>query len=183
MCAASLRNYNYKQGASWTLFRPSLEGSPQWLSLPRKFPALLGKPHWPGASIYLQKVQVHVVRKENMSLWRVDSSAQCLNSVQDWEGNLLLICSQHNAPRNRYFMQSRNDHTPCLGLCYCREHQNLKQSRFGGICWALLLCLLTLPWWMLWGLLVQASGLRIAGVSVEATDLYVTLECLWVFTK
>lgn len=122
-------------------------------------------------------------KKRNMSLWGVDSSTQCLNSVQDWEGNLLLICSQHKAPRNRYLMQSGNDHTPCLGLCYCREHQNLKQSRFGGILWALLLCLLTLLWWMLWCLLMLASGLGIAGVSVEATDLYVTLECLWVFIK
>lgn len=59
-------------------------------------------------------------------LWGVDMSAQCLNLVQDGEGNLLRICSQSKAHRSKYLTQSGNNHTPCLGLSNCQEHQNLK---------------------------------------------------------
>lgn len=39
------------------------------------------------------------------------------NHIQNWEGKLLLICSQCKAHRSKYLMQSRNDHIPCLESC------------------------------------------------------------------
>lgn len=124
--------------------------------------------HW-------QNAYVHMVR--NMSLWGVGSSAQSLNSAQDWEGNLLLICSQCRAHRSKYFMQSGNDHThiPCL-LLPGTQKLEIRVTLEG-------LRSLTVLWRMPWCLLVLASGLRIAGIPVKANDLYITSECLWVFTK
>lgn len=89
-------------------FLPSLRG------LPRRFQALLRIPPWPGASLHWHRAHVHMAR--NMSPWGVDSSAQCLNSVQDWEGNPLLICSWCKAHRSKHVMQGENDSTSWLGL-------------------------------------------------------------------
>lgn len=113
---------------SWTFFSTFTQKLASVALPAQKVPSIVQDTSQARDLHHWQNAYVHMVR--NMSLWGVGSSAQSLNSAQDWEGNLLLICSQCRAHRSKYFMQSGNDHThtPCLGFCYYQEHKNLKSE-------------------------------------------------------